>query len=149
MNWIWTILGQKPRLEKWENRSFSPGVDRGPIATDHVDVYDRDVGREEPGPPLPDGLHRRLAGEILDYHIFPPKLVASVCRRRPVEVGDAVGICYHFVPGLDLFFAARVIARFDEQAGECWRTGFTYRTLHGHPECGEETFSAEKNMQTG
>ena len=35
------------------------------------------------------------------------------------------------------------------QAGDTWRTGFTYRTLCGHPEYGEETFSVEKDLTTG
>jgi uncharacterized protein (UPF0548 family) len=48
-----------------------------------------------------------------------------------------------------LFFAARVVDRFDGPDGGLWRTGFTYRTLAGHPELGEETFSVEKDLATG
>ena len=49
-----------------------------------------------------------------------------------------------FVAGVDLFFAARVTDRFEDVANNQWRCGFTYRTLQGHPECGEETFIVEK-----
>jgi len=30
-----------------------------------------------------------------------------------------------------------------------WRAGFTYQTLEGHPELGEETFSVEKDEASG
>jgi uncharacterized protein (UPF0548 family) len=66
-----------------------------------------------------------------------------------VQVGDTVGVSYRLAPGIELLFAARVTATFDEERGGVWRTGFTYRTLIGHPECGEETFSVEKELATG
>jgi len=47
-------------------------------------------------------------------------------------MGDTIGILYRS----RLFFAARVIARTD--------ASFTYRTLAGHPELGEETFAVRK-----
>jgi uncharacterized protein (UPF0548 family) len=137
-----------PSLDAWERRAFSPGADAGPRNGDHRDAYEREVAHEPPGDPLPDGPHRKLAAAILGYRVFPPQLVTGVLRRAPVDVGDTVGIRYHFGP-VDLFFAARVIARFDERAGGWWRTGFTYRTLVGHPELGEETFSVEKELATG
>jgi uncharacterized protein (UPF0548 family) len=80
--------------------------------------------------------------------------VSGVLRRTPVEVGDTVGILYH-APGVaELFFGARVIAIYDEtiaseNGGAVWRSGFTYRTLDGHPELGEETFGVDKNVDTG
>jgi len=46
-----------------------------------------------------------------------------------------------------------VVAVFDgiegTAEGGTWRTGFTYRTLAGHPVAGEETFSVEKDLATG
>jgi uncharacterized protein (UPF0548 family) len=86
---------------------------------------------------------------ILAFRVFPPRTVTPVLRRQPVDVGDTVGICYHSVPGLDLFFAARVVRRFDELVDGTWQAGFTYRTLVGHPELGEETFSVQKDAATG
>jgi uncharacterized protein (UPF0548 family) len=135
-------------LAAWQERPFWPGTDGGPGANDHRDAYEREVAREPPGDPLPDGPHRQVAVAILSYRVFPPEVVTGVLRRAPVEVGDTVGIRYHLGP-IDLFFAARVIERFDARAGERWRTGFTYRTLVGHPELGEETFSVEKDVRSG
>jgi hypothetical protein len=149
MQWIWRIVGQRPRLEDWEARPFSAGAASGPQAGDARDCHERTVARESPGPPEPAGPFRKVAEAILAYRIFPPHLVTGVLRGPEVQVGEAVGICYHLIPGLDLFFAARVLERFDGPQGDLWRTGFTYRTLEGHPECGQETFSVEKHIETG
>jgi uncharacterized protein (UPF0548 family) len=70
-------------------------------------------------------------------------------RRQPVELGDTICLRYPFVPGVHLFFGARVIDRFEESTAKHWRCGFTYRTLQGHSECGEETFIVEKDLATG
>ena len=142
-------LGGTPHLEEWGNRAFWPGVERGPENGDRQDTYEREVGVESPGVPEPDGIHRRTAAAILRYDIFPPRLVRPVLRRAPIQAGDTVGICCHQAPGIDLFFAARVIGCFDEAKDGLWRTGFTYRTLVGHPEYGAETFSVEKDLETG
>ena len=45
--------------------------------------------------------------------------------------------------------ASRAVACFDGEERGVWRTGFTYRTLAGHPELGEETFCVEKNLGSG
>jgi hypothetical protein len=149
MQWIWRVVGQRPRLEVWQRRPFSAGVELGPRAGDARDCHERTVARERPGPPEPGGPHGRVARAILSYRIFPPRLVTGVLCRPEVQIGDAAGICYHPVPGLGLFFAARVIERFDRLEGDLWRTGFRYRTLEGHPECGEETFCVEKHLDSG
>jgi uncharacterized protein (UPF0548 family) len=149
LQFVVPMLGESPHLDEWEKRSPWPGIENGPAAGDRRDVYEREVGAEPPGVPEPGGVHRRAAAAILRFDIFPPRLVRPVLRREPLQVGDTVGICYHQAPGLDLFFAARVVACFDEETCGLWRTGFTYRTLVGHPECGEETFSVEKDLATG
>jgi uncharacterized protein (UPF0548 family) len=147
MQYLW--FGQEPSLTAWESRDFWPGSERGADPRCNQDVYEQRIGLEAQGEPEPDGLHRRAATEILGYRIFPPRLVTGVLRREPLEAGDTVGIVFRFVPGLRLFFAARVVETFDRQQGALWRTGFTYRTLVGHPEYGAETFCVEKDTTTG
>ena len=143
------LFGRQPDLADRENRPLWDGVEGGPGDGDRRDGYERDVGAEAPGDPETGGVHERVAAAILGYRIFPPWLVTGVLRRTPVEVGDTVGIRYHFLPGMDLFMAARVTERFDGPTGDVWRTGFTYRTLVGHAEYGEETFCVEKDLRTG
>jgi uncharacterized protein (UPF0548 family) len=147
MNWLprW-----KPHdLTPWERRPFSVGIEAGPRANDNRDNHERIVGHEPPGPPLIDGIAGKLADAILRFDVFPSWMLTGVLRRHPIEQGDTVALRYRFLPGLDLFFAARVIERFEETTLTHWRSGFTYRTLEGHPECGEETFVVEKDLASG
>jgi uncharacterized protein (UPF0548 family) len=142
-------LGRPPDLARWERRPDSPGVEHGPGPGDNRDDFTAEVAREPPGPPLSGGPFRRVAEAIHDYRVFPGRVVVGVLRRRPVRVGDTVGIRYRLLGGVSLFFAARVTERFDGETQGVWRSGFRYRTLRGHPELGEETFAVEKDLATG
>lgn len=145
MQWLfrWSVAD----LAKWEQRPFSIDSEKGPRPSDNRDNHEREVASEDPGPP--GQVARRLADAILRYDVFSPSAVVAVMRRTPVEIGDTIGVRFHFVPGLDLFFAARVTNRFESQDEHKWRCGFTYRTLDGHPECGEEDFIVEKDLASG
>lgn len=140
-------------LAGWEGLPFAPGTEGGPGPGDHDEAFERVVGREAPGAPAVDGPLRRAGAAILAYRIFPAALLTPVLRRAPLEVGDTVGGFYHPLgPWLGgIFFASRAVDRFDGPTpdGRTWRVGFTYRTLATHPELGEETFSAEKDLATG
>ncbi len=136
-----------PRLERWEQRAFHA---MARTARDRDDVYERDLAPEAPGEP--GERFRRVHAAIRAYSIFPPSLVAGV-TRRPIEAGDVVGIHYRGFPLVRLFFAARVVEVFDGPGEGAfagwWRAGFRYRTLVGHPELGEESFTVEKELATG
>jgi len=138
----------RPRLERWDGRAFSRGVERGPSPTDRRDLYERTLATEPPGAPASDGPFRRVAAAILRYEIFPRRLVVPLVRR-PIEVGDTVGARHKIPLGLSMFFASRVIERFDETSAARSRIGFVYRTLDGHPTLGEETFFVEKSSESG
>jgi uncharacterized protein (UPF0548 family) len=143
------LPGQRERLDRWSSRRFSRGSESGPTPRDLRLNFERHVGSEQPGPPLADGPHARVAGAILCYRVFPQSIVRGVLARSPVEPGDTVGISYQLFGGLRLFFACRVVATQDADDGQIWRTGFTYRTLAGHPELGEESFLVEKDLVAG
>jgi uncharacterized protein (UPF0548 family) len=143
------LLGQQPCLEDWEARPIAPAVASGSRPSDAHDTHERIVAHESPGPPEPGGPFEILAQAIRSYRIFPESMLERVVRREPVEVGDTVGGCYHLFPGIDLFFASRVTAFLDGREGGWRRAGFTYQTLAGHLEAGEETFCVEKDEATG
>jgi uncharacterized protein (UPF0548 family) len=148
MQLVWTLLGQRPSLELWRDRPLWPEIEAGPRPEDHCGVFERTVAVEPPGPPEPAGPLRRLAEAVCRFEVFPPWLVTPL-RTGPAAAGEVLGVFYHPFPGVGLLFAARVTAVFDEAAGTTWRTGFTYRTVRGHPIIGEETFSVEKDLATG
>jgi uncharacterized protein (UPF0548 family) len=148
MDWLVRGINDVADLLKWQQHPFTPGVDLGPQPRDNGDNHTRVVAQEESGPP--QRIARQLADAILRFDIFPPHVAHAVLARSPVQVGDTVGLRYHFVPWcLDLLFASRVVDRFEHEVRGQWRCGFTYRTLQGHPECGEETFVVEKDLATG
>jgi hypothetical protein len=149
MQVVLRFLGQRPRAGRWDGTPDSPGVERGPGLHDSQDSYERVVATEAPGGPEIDGPFRVLAAAILRFDIFPASTVRGLLRRQPLEVGDIVGLDFRPFPGIGFYFGARVIERFDERRGDWWHTGFRYRTLKGHPELGEETFSVEKEWATG
>jgi uncharacterized protein (UPF0548 family) len=75
-------------------------------------------------------------------------------RTAIVALGLAAAVAVHVShaatsgPAIARVWHGRVpVAKADDYAK--WRTGFTYRTLVGHPELGEETFSAEKELESG
>lgn len=143
------LPNQRPDPDAWEKRPFSPGVLDGPRASDNFDRHALQVAMESPGPPLPNGPFQRVAQAISEYRIFPPQLAQRVVKRAPVQVGDVVGLCYPLFLGIRVFIASRVIDVFDGPSETGWRSGFTYRTLEGHIELGEETFCVEKDAKTG
>lgn len=143
------IGSARPQLDRWMSREFSAAVLAGARETDLRRNDSRTVATEVPGFPVANGPYARIAASIFKYEIFPITTLTPVLVRVPLEVGDTVGACFHAVPGLRIFFASRVVEKFDEAEGQIWRRGFTYRTLNGHPELGEETFSVEKNTVTG
>ena len=147
MQWLIGRLASNVDLGSWQQRPFTPGVELGPRPRDKRDAHERVVAHEPPGPP--QAIARRLADAILRFDVFPPTLATGILTRSPVGIGDVVGLRYHFVPGLHLVFAARVYDCFEEEVDGQWRCGFRYRTLVGHPACGEETFIVEKNLTTG
>lgn len=131
-------------LTAWESRTVSAATAAGPQSYSYHDLHRRIVAVEPPGPPLADGPFRSLAEAIRNYDIFPSRLGRGVLRR-PVQVGDVVGLRYFLLPGVHIFFASRVYEVIDET----WRSGFAYETLQGHPEAGQETFAVSKDSETG
>src|SRR5262249_19032387 len=140
MQFLFRILRQRPDLGMWEALPDSAAVALGPRPGDRRDRFERVVAIEPPREPLREGPFAPVAAAILAHRGVSPSLVEGVLRRKPVQAGDTVGILFHFLPGIDLFSAARVTETFDEFRDDLWRAGFTYRTLDGHPELGEETF---------
>jgi uncharacterized protein (UPF0548 family) len=136
-------LGDRAAVAHWKARPFHPGTGRRQPG-DHEDRHEAWLGAETPGPPLPGGCHRRVAEAVLRYDIFPAALLRPSLERAPVQAGDTVAAEHPIAPGLAIAMGSRVTEVFDGPAGGAWRTGFTYRTLAGHPECGEETFAVEK-----
>jgi uncharacterized protein (UPF0548 family) len=144
------LLGDEPAAGAWESRALGPAVAPGDIGY-AVDEHLGELAREAPGAPVPGGPFTLAASAIMRYRAFSPSHLVGLRGDpdAPATVGETIRARYAFLTGMDLVFAARVIAVFDEANGSEHRAGFTYRTLAGHPECGEETFEVRKELGTG
>ncbi len=139
------LPGQKPRLLAWESRSIDPRAYRDRLPQADHDLTEVTLGFEAPGSPVPGGAFELLESAILAYDIFGPSIGEPVVERVPVRFGDCVGLRFRFLGFVQLFFASRVDRVFRlESCPQGWTSGFTYRTLEGHPEVGEETFQVIK-----
>lgn len=143
-------LGDVAEPAAWRERAFGPQVSVSDTGFAE-DRHERELPSEPPGPPLPDGPFRAAARLALSYRAFPPSELQSQREHpdAPVTVGETVPARYRMFPGIHIVFAARVVAVFDGADEREHRAGFTYRTLAGHPECGEETFAVRKELATG
>ncbi len=69
----------------------------------------------------------------------------SVCSTEvPIEPGSLVGLLTSFT-AVSLLFACRIVYVVRDE-GLVHKYGFAYGTLPGHPECGEERFTLERNV---
>lgn len=136
---------QRPNLARWRARSIHPLAARERVPNPFHDRLELTLALEGHGPPEPDGPFARLERSVLAYRVFGPEIGVPVIEREPVQVGDTLGLLYHFAGPLRLFFASRVVEVFERQPVEGgWRSGFVYQTLEGHPELGEEIFEVRK-----
>jgi uncharacterized protein (UPF0548 family) len=106
--------------------------------------------------PVPPGFHHvgqrvavgsgsaafvAAAEVILTWRMHREAGLEVVAATPRAEIGADVVVAIAVGPLVDLLAPCRV----DEVIDEPGRRGFSYVTLPGHPECGRETFLAEKN----
>lgn len=136
----------KADLDRWKARPIHPLAAKELVPAPFHDLMEVTLGVEGEGLPEEGGLFSRLSDSILAYRIFGPRIGSPVLGQPRVMLGDTVGLRYRFLPGLELFFASRVVQVFEcEECEKGWRSGFVYQTLQGHPELGEEIFELSKH----
>lgn len=139
---------QKPDLSLWVERSIHPLAARNSLPNPYHDKLEMTLGLEAPGPPELDGPYTRLEKNIFSYQVFGPEVAQPVIGDTPLKIGDTIGLTYHFLGLVRLFFASRVVNLYLRQEFENgWHSGFAYQTLEGHPEMGEETFEIRKDYR--
>ena len=137
-------LGDRVRHAAWAARPPDPALTQR-MPRDNEDRYEVELGHEPPGPPVPAGVFRRAVDEVMAFRVFPARRLHADLARTPMLEGDTVAAAYRALPGMAIAFGARVTQVFDGPSGNGWRAGFHHETLAGHPECGAETFSVEKD----
>ena len=113
-----------------------------------VDGTNKCIGREPPGPPLPDGLFVRAKQALMNYDFSDPRIVEGHFDPKTEFVGRNILLEIKCL-GLRFLNGARGFGVRDEvgEAGTIF--GFRYDTLDGHIEQGYEWFLLTKDHQTG
>lgn len=136
---------QEHHLSLWEDRKVQALAPRQKIPSPFHDLRRATLAVEDEGPPAEDGPFARVEASVLSYRVFGPRLGIPAVRREPLKTGDVIGLRYNFWGPIDMFFASRVVEVFErEEVEDGWRSGFSYQTLEGHPETGEEIFEVKK-----
>ena len=79
---------------------------------------------------------------IKEWVMFPSELVSMVRRESEIQVGTTVAVLFRGL-GIETINPARIASVTDEAVDNVHRFGFTYVTLPGHVECGEELFCVQ------
>ncbi|UYZ57635.1 DUF1990 domain-containing protein [Hymenobacter latericus] len=119
-----------------------------------LDDYGTDLPAEPPGPPVAGGSFEAAKQVLLNYSFPPPDLITGIfVPEQPLA--ERVMLLRGRFLGFTFWFGVRIGGVIDEQRTpspddgpeQVW--GYNYRTLEGHFEKGEITFTVHKQLRTG
>ncbi len=125
-----------------------------PYVTDgwHQDTWGLELGREEPGEPVPGGLVDTADALVNGYEFTDPAILRAVFRHPGDLVGRDMLLEGRFLV-LRFLIGVRITAELDELRdgpdGPERVVGWAYQTLQGHLEQGRLTYEIAKNLRTG
>jgi uncharacterized protein (UPF0548 family) len=118
----------------------------------HEDLRTVELGREEPGEPVPGGLVETAGRLVNSYQFSDPAIVRAAFRTDGDLVGRDMLLEGRFL-FLRFLLGVRITDRHDElrdgAAGPQRVIGWSYRTLRGHLEQGRLTYEIVKELTTG
>lgn len=118
----------------------------------HVDDFQTELPREEPGPPKQDGSWEAARRILREYRFADPSIITGIfVPDTPLE--ERVMLLRGRAFGLTFWFGTRVGGVVDEQregeGGPQQVWGFNYQTLEGHIERGQMEFTVIKWLASG
>jgi uncharacterized protein (UPF0548 family) len=118
----------------------------------HVDDVQTELPPEPPGPPVPGGSFETARQILREYRFADPSIITGIfVPETPLE--QRVMLLRGRAFGMNFWFGTKVGGVVDErrpaEGGEQQVWGFCYRTLKGHLERGEMTFTVIKWLATG
>lgn len=146
----------KARLESYREARVNYDLERVHEYTAangwRLDDYHTDLPAEPPGPPVPGGSFEAAKQVLLNYSFPPPDLITGIFVPEQPLAERVMLLRAQFL-GFTFWFGVRVGGVTDEQQNspdgpeQVW--GYNYRTLEGHFEKGQITFTIHKNLTTG
>ncbi|HEX8428226.1 DUF1990 domain-containing protein [Hymenobacter sp.] len=148
---------QKARLQAYSTAGYNFDLNRTHEYTRengwNVDDYETELPPEAPGPPEAQGAWAAAREVLRNYTFPPPSLITGIfVPDHPLE--QRVMVLRGRFLGFSFWFGVRVGGVTDErrplpEGGEEQVWGYNYRTLEGHFERGEITFTIHKNLTSG
>lgn len=118
----------------------------------HVDDREIELGREEPGEPVPGGLVETADALVNGYEFSDPRILRAAFRPGDELVGRDMLLEGRFLV-LRFVLGVRITHRHDEvvdgPGGPERVIGWSYQTLLGHLEQGRLTYEVGKELPTG
>lgn len=118
----------------------------------NVDDYEAELPPEPPGEPLPNGSWKAAQKVLREYRFPPPDLITGIFVPDS-ELNNRVMVLRGQFLMFKFYFGVRVVDVVDEvrdgKNGKEYVWGYSYRTLQGHFEMGQITFTIIKNATTG
>ncbi|OON69808.1 DUF1990 domain-containing protein [Hymenobacter sp. CRA2] len=117
-----------------------------------LDDYHTLLPTEPPGPPVAGGSFEAAKQVLLNYSFPPPDLITGIFVPDQPLAERVMLLRAHFL-FFTFWFGVRIGGVTDEQRDspdgpeQVW--GYNYRTLKGHFEKGQITFTIHKNLRTG
>ena len=113
-----------------------------------VERQDAIVGREPPGPPLPDGPFVRACRAVRAYRFADPRITRG--HFEPPELSSGSDLLVEaFAPPISMLVGLRVGALLDEADDAHTIRGIRLDTLAGHVLDGSEWVIVQKDHRTG
>jgi Domain of unknown function (DUF1990) len=146
----------KARLESYREAKVNYDLERVHEYTAEtgwrLDDYHTYLPAEAPGPPVPGGSWEAAKQVLLNYSFPPPDLITGIFVPDQPLAERVMLLRAQFL-FFKFWFGVRIGGVTDEQqdtpAGPEQVWGYNYRTLEGHFEKGEITFTVHKNLKNG
>jgi uncharacterized protein (UPF0548 family) len=152
-----TWYGYRNRIQTYQNTDYNFDINAHESFTAangwRIDSYVQELPSESPGEPAPQGSFETARQIIRNYEFPDPNLITGIfVPDSPLE--NRVMVLRARFLFFTFFFGVKVGSVIDEirqdpEKGQARVWGWSYRTLEGHFEMGEITFSLWKFLDTG
>ncbi len=147
----------RSRIQAFEETKYNYDIDAHESFTEsngwRIDSYIHQLPAEPPGEPVPNGSWETAQAIIRNYEFPDPSLISGIFvpdtpLEKRVMVLQAHFLFFTFYFGVKVGSVIEEI-REEEGKGQAQVWGWSYRTLEGHFEMGEITFSVWKFLESG
>jgi uncharacterized protein (UPF0548 family) len=112
------------------------------------DLQHTTLGKEPPGPPVPQGIWETACRFVAAYEMADPSIIRAVYKASAPLVGRDLLLEGRFLL-LRFYMGVRITEVIDERRGTERTWGWAYETLEGHVERGRMSYEVVKDERSG